>query len=414
MKRRSWEGTLCAVNAGIAIALAVKLGQHLASPAALGATDFVALRTGWWLALADPRRLYDVASQASVERAIQLGFGSSGFVGGLLAYLHPPHLALAGSGFEWLAERWNGPAGFYLWTAGNLALAVQLVRLLRAELGASPRETFFVAVMLAGFFPLFDTLRQGQLSLLLAVSILGFINAVRGRRPLAAAAYLLIMSCKPQILPAPLIVLLWRRERRVLAAAIALGLGAALLTAAVLGPRVWIDYATHVRALDRLFGGSPARMPALHGLLARLLPAGRQTAVETFALVGWLVALATVAGVVARRRRLEQDDLRVDFAFAFAAGFLTSPHFYPHDLLLWIAPVVLILAVSRAEPARWRHRVRLVLAWPIWLVIAQVADGDGARLPVDLALVPLIIVSVWTARAAVGRAPVFSDRLPPA
>ena len=111
MSRRSWAGALCVVNVGLAIGLAIDVARRLASPAFIGATDFTAFRAGWWLALHDPRHLYDAAAQRAVEQAIGRGLGSPGFVSGMLAFLHPPHMALGGCGLEWLADHRGGRVG---------------------------------------------------------------------------------------------------------------------------------------------------------------------------------------------------------------------------------------------------------------------------------------------------------------
>ena len=95
-------------------------------------TDFTVFRTGWTLILngrAD--RLYDAAAQATVQRGLLAEAGAGVFQGGLMAFLHPPHAALAGCGLGWMVVRWGLPAAFWLWTACSVAALVALLRLVR-------------------------------------------------------------------------------------------------------------------------------------------------------------------------------------------------------------------------------------------------------------------------------------------
>jgi hypothetical protein len=95
-----------------------------------------------------------------------------------------------------------------------------------------------------------------------------------------------------------------------------------------------------------------------------------------------------------------------------AAGAITSPHLFPQDVLLWVAPVALVLALSQqGDDAVFRVRSRIVLAWPLWFVLARaldIRDTPRARLPIDLLLVPLGLATAWAWRAVVG-----AQRTPP-
>ncbi|HVU53235.1 MAG TPA: glycosyltransferase 87 family protein [Polyangia bacterium] len=403
-RRLSFEAIVGALNAAIAVGLAFHLARELASTREMTATDFTVFRTGWTLILEGRARdLYDPAAQAAVQNALLAQVGSHGFQAGLMAFLHPPHAALAGCALGLVARALGTAPAFWLWTACSLALLALLVRLVRDELGLDGRATTLAAVSLAAFYPVLETLQQGQVSALLGVAALACVVATRRRRALAAALWLLALSVKPQTLPALVLVLAVRRERRVLGLAALLGAGAVLVTALALGPRVWWDYLSGLPALERYFGvGTPDHMPTVRGLLTRLVGVGRHRAlVDALSVAAWLGALAA-AGVLAVRARA--TDGRAAFAAALAFGALASPHLFPQDVLLWIAPLALVLSCSReGAPETWRARSRLALAWPLWFVLARALDIRGTpepRLPVDLTLVPLVVTTAWAARAA--------------
>jgi glycosyl transferase family 87 len=409
--RISFEALIGALSVAIALGLAFHLVRELVSPRDMAATDFTVFRTGWSLILhGRVDELYDGAAQGAVQRALLREVGSDGFQSGTMAFLHPPHAALAGCVFGLVAERFGTPLAFWLWTLGSIALLTELVRLIRDELGGGPRVTALVAVTLAGFYPVLETLQQGQVSALLAVAMLECVVAVRRHRAFAAACWLLALSIKPQTLPAVLIVLAVRRERRVLGFAIALGAAVALVTTLCLGPHVWWDYVTRLPALERLFGvGTPDHMPTMRGVLTRLLGGAHRAAIDALTLTAWACA-GLAAGIVAVRERSDPD-ARATFAFALAIGALASPHLFPQDVLLWAAPVALVLALSRDGPAEvWRWRSCVVLLWPLWFVLARaldIRDTPRPRLPFDLTIVPLALVMAWAAREAMAprRAP---------
>jgi hypothetical protein len=401
--RLSFERVVGLLSAAIALGLAYHLVAELSSARDLTATDFTVFRTGWELILrgrvAD---LYDPVAQEEVQRALLHQVGSNGFQDGLMAFLHPPHAALAGCALGWVADRLGTSAAFWLWTACSVAFLVRLARLVRDELGGGPRVTALVAVTLAAFYPVLETLQQGQVSALLGLAALAGVVALRQGRLWEAAAWLLVLSIKPQTLPALVVVLAVRRQWRVLGYAVALGAGAALVTTLVLGGHVWWDYLARLPALERFFGaGTPDHMPTIRGQLTRLLGADRHATIDVVALVTWVAALAA-AGIVAARTRREAD-CRAPFAFALAAGALTSPHLFPQDVLLWVAPVTLVLSLARdaGDETLWRRRVRIVLSWPLWFVLARALDIREAprpRMPVDLMLVPLALATAWAAR----------------
>jgi hypothetical protein len=404
MRQRPWERMFWAVNATLAMAMAVRLVVDWVGGTELWTTDFTVFRTGWWLALHDAHRLYDPAAQAVVEDGFIRALGGPMFVGRLLAFLHPPHMALAGCWLEWVADRWSGKAAFLLWAGCNIALLARLIVLFRERASLERRQTIFVAVWLVGFSPVFLTLAEGQLSLLLAVAAFNFVWAVAERRAdpwgLRAAGSLLILSLKPPLLPPLLAVLVARREWRLLATAAGLGAVVVLGTGAILGQGVWLDYARHVRSLERAFaGGLPAGMPTLRGFLARLTPEAWRGLVDALAVCGWLGGALAAGLVAAARRRSAVDDPRGDLSLALALGLLLSPHLYQHDLVLWIVPLAYVLDAARADPALWHRRIRVLLLWPIWFVFGMVERDLSRRFPIDPLLIPAVMTLVWVARA---------------
>jgi hypothetical protein len=410
--RLSYERIVGVLNTAVALGLAFHLASELASPREIASTDFTVFRTGWELIL-DGRagELYDATAQEAVQTALLAKVGSHGFQAGMMAFLHPPHAALAGCALGLLARHAGVPPAFCLWTAMSLWFLARLARLVSDELGGGRGATALVGVTLAAFYPTLEALQQGQVSALLALAALACAISVRERRAWAAALWMLALSIKPQTLPPVLIVLAARREWRVLTRAAAVGLVAFGVSSLVLGWRIWPDYLTHLPALERYFGvGTPDHMPTLRGLLTRVLGEGARRGIDLATLVTWAAALGAAAFAALRTRGDAEG--RGAWAFAMAAGAITSPHLFPQDVLLWVAPVALVLALSQqGDDAVFRVRSRIVLAWPLWFVLARaldIRDTPRARLPIDLLLVPLGLATAWAWRAVVG-----AQRTPP-
>src|SRR5262249_34394727 len=120
-----------AIYLGLAVGYAAVLIKDLVSPDIITATDFTVFWGAWHQILhGQALSLYDEAAQRTTQQLLMHG---RYFEGGLMAFLNPPHAALAGVPFGWLADRAGESTAFVAWTAGNLALLALLVRELAAE-----------------------------------------------------------------------------------------------------------------------------------------------------------------------------------------------------------------------------------------------------------------------------------------
>jgi Glycosyltransferase family 87 len=396
-----------AVHGAFAIAFAVVVARTLADPRALAQTDFTAFYTGWWLILhgrgAD---LYDVVAQRAAQHAI---IGDHEFPSGLLAFLHPPHAALAGLPLGLVAERFGEPVAFWLWTAINVALLARLARGLAGLLSlTSLSGRALIATALLGSFPVFLTLREGQVAILLAVALLGLYTATRQGRAPAAAGWLLVLSLKPQLVPLPLALLVARRQGRTLAYAVIFAAAALLASAAALGPAIFGRYLGGLGVLQAHLGrGVPVGMLSLRGLLVRTLGAENEPLATRLSFVA--LGVASLALGLAARRRPEapgalSGDERLVFATTFAAALFFSPHLFPADLTLWAVPLALTAAALRdgGDARAVRAFGVFALAWPLTIGLT-LAVGAWPRLFFEAATGLCLVALVWISRLA-GRA----------
>ena len=380
------------------LGFAIVLLRRLADPHEIAQTDFTAFYSGWWLILQGRGgELYDVAAQRAAQHAI---LGDWQFSGGLLAFLHPPHAAVAGVPLGFLAARLGEPVAFWVWTAANVALLVDLARGTSRLVGAaSPSARAVVATALLAFFPVFLTFREGQVALLLAVAFLRLYLATRDKRDVAAAGWLLVLSLKPQLLPIPIGLLVACRRFRTLAWGAGFGAAAMLVAAVVLGPGIFGRYLHGLGALQTHLGnGAPVGMVNLRGLLVRVLGGDRASVAAAIAFAALGVG-AVAFGIAGGRRGWGNDKLPLAFAAAFGATLFLSPHLFVPDLALWVVPLGLAASASSpGSPSGIRFR-RFALAWPIALAVA-LALGAWPRLFVEAATGLGLVALLWILRMA--------------
>jgi hypothetical protein len=383
----------------MAAGFALLLVRHLSDPHRMVGTDFTAFYTGWYLIL-DGRgaALYDVAAQRAAQQAIM---GTYSFPGGLLAFLHPPPAAVAGIPLGFVALRFGQAAAFWCWTAVNLVLLGDLVRQLGRLVVPEPgeRRVLFMISVLA-FYPVFLTLWEGQLALLLAVALLRLALATRAGRHAAAAAWLLVLCIKPYLLPIPLALLVAFRRYRTLALAAGFAAIAAAVTAMILGPRIFGSYFRALGDLQAHLGnGTPAGMVNMRGLIVRLGGGGGGPGSALGALAPGL--LAAVALAVFWRRRGEAR-LTEAFASASAVAIWLSPHLFMHDLALWVVPLSLAAITFPAGSAARARFARFALAWPL-LFAGSFAIAAWPRLFFETASLLSLVALVAILRADAAR-----------
>lgn len=156
------------------------------------------------------------------------------------------------------------PAARILWAGANLFAVFMLWYWLTA-LARIPRKRLSIgmlglAAFVAGFAPLQTNIAFGQLAVLASAAVVGAIAlAQQGKTRSAAGLYVLAGLLKPQLAIAFGIYWLYKREWRLIAYTIGIGLGITLLTLGWLqfkNPDWWAAYADNFTRLTREGGAS--------------------------------------------------------------------------------------------------------------------------------------------------------------
>lgn len=317
--------------------------------------DFFNFYAAAWLYVnRGAQAVYDLPAQRTVELQIT-GEDPSRFI--LLPYFHPPYYTLLIAPLADLDYR----QAYYVMAAINVVLLVGLIALLvRTSVAIHGRAWLVAAPLIAGFFPIFVTVLQGQSDLVVLLPLAGAYAAwARGRLGWAGALSALALT-KPQLLLLIPVLFLARRAWRALAsfAAVLVGLGVVSLAGFGFGPVLTYLNVVGVWAVTGRLPSTAGMVfsdPAVYSLrnLLEAIPGGGKV-------VGLLILLLLLA-FVALSLSWRPDKPRLDFALAIAASLVLSPHQNVHDLALLAIPGFAVADLALAGVLRWPHAAAAVL-----------------------------------------------------
>jgi hypothetical protein len=273
-----------------------------------------------------------------------------------------------------------------------VVLGVLLARLPRFTRAVTSIDVVFACAAVLGFVQLWFGVKLGQIALLMALAMMAVMD---GRGRWAPALGLAALTMKPQLALLPLLSLIARRRWDVLGRG-ALVVGAwAVVTTAVLGPRVWLEFAalttgTGLAARPFFF---PEIMHNLRGLLASALGPRAPRSRRCRCSACW----PPVRGVLRQKGESATRSALVITLTAF-----TSPHLYRHDDVLYLLAALLW---ASEDGAGWVLAASMPLAWAAGM-ISGALDSSFQR---ALVLVQLVLLAITVAR----KAPWFARRGPP-
>ena len=298
--------------------------------------------------------VYDLVQQKQFELQVT-GQAPDRFI--VLPYFHPPYYTLLIAPLAYLDYR----SAYYVMTAFNLLLTIGLiVVLVKTSLSIRGRGWFVATAMIAGFFPLFVTILQGQSDLVVLLPLAAAYAAWAHGRYGWAGAFSALALAKPQLLLLIPLLFIARRAWGALAAFIGVIAALAVVSIVGFGPRAVGDYLDSLGAwavLGKLPGGgqlvyTDTAAYSLRNILEAIPVGGRLVA---------LVVLVLLLGFVALSLSWRPDKPRLDFALAVAASLVLSPHQNIHDLTLLVIPGFAMADLAMAGQLRWPHVAPAVL-----------------------------------------------------
>jgi hypothetical protein len=293
--------------------------------------------------------------------------------------------------------------------AVNLALLIGCGITLQRLIGIKQREHLvFFWLAFVSVLPVWNVYLQHQLTLFVIAAWLGFVwLQLKGREGLSGAA-LALGLVKPPLIALAVLYLLYRRQWRALAAFASIAGALTLLSIAVAGPHILIDYPDFLIESTEwveTYGVQPYYLFGLNGLLIDLLQ--NQTPPQ------WLLWSLTVATLVAAlstwrgSRRADPEMLLPLMAVALVASVIANQHVYLHDMLL----VSLAIGFAAAYSVRTTGSIGpwgsiAAVMWVCHLPILVFAYKHGFPLFMlsTLCLFALLLRDAWRLNAASGEA----------
>ncbi|HEY1420155.1 MAG TPA: glycosyltransferase 87 family protein [Candidatus Dormibacteraeota bacterium] len=298
--------------------------------------------------------VYDLALQKQFELQVT-GQQAGRFI--VLPYFHPPYYTLLIAPLAYLDYR----GAYYAMAAFNVLLAgVLIATLVRSSIRIHGRAVIVAAAMIAGFFPLFVTVLQGQSDLVVLVPLAAAYAAwARGRQGWAGAFSALALA-KPQLLLLVPVLFIARRAWRALAAFGGVVAVLGLLSVLTFGISPVVNYLGAVGAWA--IGG---RLPSSGQLVyTDTAVYSLRNILEAFSGGGQAIALTILLlllALVALSLSWRPNKARLDFALAIAASLVLSPHQNIHDLALLVIPGFALADLALAHELRWSLAAPLVL-----------------------------------------------------
>ncbi len=243
-----------------------------------------------------------------------------------------------------------------VWLAFLLLAVVASVLLLSKSMCLSSRQITWTTVILCLSGPEWESLRHGQLSPVLLLSLSAASFLLKEERVFLAACFLSLLLLKPQIM-LPVAVILFAAGRFRLLAYLSTMVGAyGLVSWLVVGQEGYASYSALMKySLDHRQWMVPEACPTIRGQLLRFMPTSDQLVVflSTGAL---LVALALVFLLVFFKLRRRSDWFELGLLGGLPLSLFASLHTHNYDLLV-LLPAFLKLqqlnCLSLKTPATW-------------------------------------------------------------
>jgi len=333
--------------------------------------DFISLYTGGVLAKTNPSHLYDV----QLQDKIQLELAPERPV--LAPFIRPAYSALFYVPLTWMPFE----TAFVVWIALGTLIAIAI------QAWAARRFGSEALVFCAFFLPLIYGIVNGQDTAFVAgLMVLTYSAAKRGAYVLCGVLLALLL-CKFHLILLVPVVLLWRREWRILAGFCPTAIALVGISATIASPRSYIAVLTNP-ALEAL-NPSPQMMV---NTLAIAVNFGLD-----FAAVKALLALGVLAAVLLIPRNAPLDRW---FWTAVCGSLLLSPHTFEYDVALLLIPIMRTLTDSQCATSLRFVAATAAIPLPYFMTLLPMPLSAGPALVITLLFLTIAWPQWFDRRAA--------------
>lgn len=315
----------------------------------------------------DFRTYYDAAARLLAGEPLYQGVDS-------VNYVYPP---LVAQFFIPFVARFSLPQLWDAWIIANLIFLIATVAMLSRHI----RPPALVWALTPLFMPLVEAFYVGQVTILLLALLAGAWWAVKHERR-AVAGLLLALVTWIKVFPLLLIAyFLWKRDWRVVEAALVGGIALGALQIAISGVTPLIDMTRTLLALNQ--AGQPwalARNASVFGFSSQWFGSQAEvTPVIASAALLWLsrglITLVLIAGAV--YATLRSHDFDAEFALVLLTSMLVSPTLFPASM----PPLMLVFCLllkRRSSALRWFVTAAIALLAIYWLYVVGYTGNPPA------------------------------------
>jgi hypothetical protein len=243
-------------------------------------------------------------------------------------------------------------------------------------------KTYWTWLFLAiAFFPNFQTVVYGQISLMILIGYLTLYLMLRSRRFFWAGVASGLLLLKVQFLVFwPLMLLLIKDKKRFLAGFLTTTLGLLGISYLISGPGPLLYYPAYLFSISHQgYGLHHNHMYSLLASLKVFLSSVRPLSFTTLLLINAAVYLLFLCLFFRKRHRLS---LETSFIVATLLGIVFSVHFLGHDLAVLLVPLLILfnqLAQNKNQAKKKKGLVTIFLT--LWLIPWLVLTGNVAVIP---------------------------------
>jgi glycosyl transferase family 87 len=375
-----------------------------------GRSDFISYYTAAKLIKQRPNDLYDLTIQAKFQDRILASLGSPiRFADGLLAYNHPP--------FEivWFVPLANLSyvGAFSVWVLTSLICFAVGIWLLIGDMKADKVSLNWLYAFSFLFLPVLTTLFQGQDSGMLFLLWVLTYRSLRLRKDGRAGLWLSLLLQKFQLLIPSLLLLLLKKQWKVLAGFMGGSAVLLMVSWALVGSSGLVSYGKLLLEMSGWVerrGIYPSQMHNFRGQFYALLYPDHVVLANVLTIAASLLLLVMLAKAWGGNWEVGSPDFDLKFAFLLTTSLLVSPHLNFHDLSLLLLPALLICRLALQQPTAAEHR-RLMLGLLMIGFPLQVLSFSVSRfVPINLNVLGILwaTLMIWRQIDSLQKAPLVA------
>lgn len=251
----------------------------------------------------------------------------------LLPFLNPPFVSLFFVPFVVMPIQ----KAFIVWEITQLLL-LTLVQIMTLKILEKSRIFIraIAAAMILTFMPIIEVFREGQLSLLLVLSLLFAWLAFRKGNFFRAGLWLSLLACKPHFLVLPVLLLLWKKPKAFLGVAIgcAFFFVISVFLVQIDGIRDYVVLLKSASGWNEMYGIHPQLEQSWNGMLHVIFQKNMVAFLASW-VIGDLIAVMFLFWSW-RRVKFDSDLFGLQWALLVFVMIFLGPHVGYHDLSMLI------------------------------------------------------------------------------